>query len=318
MSRYFIIDNDAGIDDAWAIFVLLNSNPVNHVLALTCVNGNTSLDNVFKNNTRLLTVLNRRDIPVYLGARSQLIPPEKSSKSSVTDDLQYFHGKNGFGDVELPKMEFGKPPDESAVHAIYRLSQEKPGEVTLVCCGPLTNIALAIRTYPDFVQNVKEIFIMGGNYTATGNTTRCAEFNFHTDPEAAYIVLHEMEGKITLLPWETCMRTKVPFPWREELGTNCGPVVSFLNIIEGPIMSRLKKLGYKSYISADQLLAAVISEPELLQEVESLHASVELAGFHTRGQIVVDHLNTNKHNTKVIKQVNLEKYQHLLWSLRHL
>ncbi|KAF6214718.1 hypothetical protein GE061_009461 [Apolygus lucorum] len=256
-----------------------------------------------QNNIRLLSVINRRDIPVYLGARRQLIPPEKNSSTSLTDDLQYFHGKNGFGDVELPKLEFGTPPEESAVHALYRLTQEKPSEVTLVCCGPLTNIALAIRTYPDFVQNVKEIFIMGGNYTATGNTTRCAEFNFHTDPEAAYIVLNEMEGKITLLPWETCMRTNVPFSWREELGTNSGPVVSFLNIIEGPIMCRLKKLGYNTYISADQLLAAIVSEPELVQEVESLHASVELAGFHTRGQIVVDHLNTNKHNTKVIKQV---------------
>lgn len=47
--------------------------------------------------------------------------------------------------------------------------------------------------------------------TAVGNTTMCAEFNFHIDPEAAHIVLSELSTKITLLPWETCLKTKIPF-----------------------------------------------------------------------------------------------------------
>jgi len=37
------------------------------------------------------------------------------------------------------------------------------GAVTLLCLGPLTNIALAIKMDPSFCKNVKEIFIMGGN-----------------------------------------------------------------------------------------------------------------------------------------------------------
>lgn len=37
------------------------------------------------------------------------------------------------------------------------------GEVTLVCLAPLTNIALAIRTYSAFKKSLREVHIMGGN-----------------------------------------------------------------------------------------------------------------------------------------------------------
>lgn len=40
-------------------------------------------------------------------------------------------------------------------------------EVSLVCLGPLTNIALAIKLYPEILCVIKDFFVMGGN--ATGN-----------------------------------------------------------------------------------------------------------------------------------------------------
>lgn len=33
-----------------------------------------------------------------------------------------------------------------------------------MCLGPLTNIALAVNMCPNFVKNVKDIYIMGGNF----------------------------------------------------------------------------------------------------------------------------------------------------------
>lgn len=35
----------------------------------------------------------------------------------------------------------------------------------MICMGPLTNIALTIRLYPDFMGNVKDFYVMGGNST---------------------------------------------------------------------------------------------------------------------------------------------------------
>ncbi|HMZ08588.1 MAG TPA: nucleoside hydrolase, partial [Anaerolineales bacterium] len=66
----------------------------------------------------------------------------------------------------------------------------RPGEITLVAIGPLTNVALAYRKEPRIAQNVKEVFIMGGAIQHPGNTTALAEFNTYVDPHAAHIVFH--------------------------------------------------------------------------------------------------------------------------------
>ena len=38
-----------------------------------------------------------------------------------------------------------------------------PGEVTLLCIGPLTNVALAIRLDPNFLTKLKNLVVMGGS-----------------------------------------------------------------------------------------------------------------------------------------------------------
>jgi len=89
----------------------------------------------------------------------------------------------------------------------------EPNEYTIVCLGPLTNIALAIRLDPFFLSKVKNIVVMGGCLYAKGNSTRVTEYAFNFDPEAAHIVLtaakqhsvdhpHNIQPKITLVPWE--------------------------------------------------------------------------------------------------------------------
>jgi inosine-uridine nucleoside N-ribohydrolase len=36
-------------------------------------------------------------------------------------------------------------------------------QITLLCLGPLTNVALAIRLDPLFVTNLKQIVVLGGS-----------------------------------------------------------------------------------------------------------------------------------------------------------
>lgn len=56
-----IIDCDAGIDDMQAIMLALSRQEA-EVLAITCVNGNTNVDNVCRNVLRVLSVCNRMDV----------------------------------------------------------------------------------------------------------------------------------------------------------------------------------------------------------------------------------------------------------------
>jgi inosine-uridine nucleoside N-ribohydrolase len=60
-----VIDTDAGPDDAAAIFTALNAGKYNSelkVIAITCVNGNTAVDNVAVNVLKTLKTVNRLDV----------------------------------------------------------------------------------------------------------------------------------------------------------------------------------------------------------------------------------------------------------------
>lgn len=134
---------------------------------------------------------------MYKGAREALIPNLPST------DLPW-NGYNGFGDVEFPnEPNLNVVKSEIAATAMHRFVVQHPKQVTLLCCGPMTNVALALRMYPDFGENVKEIYIMGGNYQAVGNYKGSAEFNFYTDVESAHIALSTLKCPITMCAWES-------------------------------------------------------------------------------------------------------------------
>lgn len=105
-----IVDCDSGNDDAWAIISLLRAEHKSNykIIALTCVNGNTTVNHSALNNLLILETLNRLDLPVYRGAESSLI------KLSAAH-YEPFHGIDGFG------MVYEKKPDNCLVrekHAV--------------------------------------------------------------------------------------------------------------------------------------------------------------------------------------------------------
>ena len=83
--KKLIIDCDAGIDDAQAIFLALSENDVD-VLAITCVSGNVHVDQVCVNVLKILEVCGRTDIPIYKGADRGLLG--KMLSHPATDFVQ--------------------------------------------------------------------------------------------------------------------------------------------------------------------------------------------------------------------------------------
>ncbi|KJE97742.1 inosine/uridine-preferring nucleoside hydrolase [Capsaspora owczarzaki ATCC 30864] len=84
------------------------------------------------------------------------------------------------------------PHEQHAAVVISQLMHAHP-DATLVMIGPLTNLALALRLDPSLADAINarpnRLVIMGGSIAGAGNVTMAAEFNFHQDPEAAYMVL---------------------------------------------------------------------------------------------------------------------------------
>ena len=173
-----ILDVDTGIDDSLALLYAVGS-PDADLLAATCVSGNTDARQVAFNTRAVLELAGRTDVEVALGRETPLVRALETTPET--------HGPEGLGHAELP------PPsrplsDRHAVDLILDEARRRPGEITLVTLGPLTNLALAVLREPSLPRLLKGYTLMGGAFGVSGNTTPTTEWNIHCDPVAAKIV----------------------------------------------------------------------------------------------------------------------------------
>lgn len=189
-----ILDVDTGVDDALAL-LLAARHPDVRLLAVTCVAGNTDVDQVVRNTLGVLAIAGADEVPVARGAERPLLEEHR--------DAGHVHGADGIAGVVLPERARGAEPGH-AVELLRARILDSPDPVTLVPLGPLTNVALLLRTHPEVQRNLARIVVMGGT-ASVGNATPVAEFNVWHDPEAAAIVLAS-EAPVTMYGLDVFLR----------------------------------------------------------------------------------------------------------------
>lgn len=311
--RTLVVDTDAGADDAVAILEILQAEARNlrpfRTIAITCVQGNTGVENVTRNVLATLKIADRLDIPVYAGAAVALLPPRPSYSG--------FFGSDGFGDF-LDKFPAEPAPEQylregPAAVALVRLVKENPGQLTLVCIGPLTNVALAARLDPGFLDNLRDLFILGGAARGNGNAAPGAEFNVLGDPGAAAVVLEAVTKPVYLLPWETVMDAELPMEWRvKELGEVKSIAMKFLNLAESVALSKMS-----TWTSGDGLLAAHLIDGAVAPFGRAVRVAVLVGEGPARGVTLVDYANTTglPANAVLIEKPDTSLFKRLLLDL---
>ena len=171
-----IIDTDPGIDDALALLLALAS-PELDVRGIAISYGNTVVENAHRNAVEIVRRAGKR-VPLAVSARRPL-------KRALAVALET-HGPSGLGHAEVVPpgvvLDFAQPLD--------RLLARQSEPVTLITLGPVTGLALALRSEPDVVRSkVARHIAMIGTLEAAGNTTPFSEFNAWCDPEALDDVL---------------------------------------------------------------------------------------------------------------------------------
>ena len=179
-----IIDCDTGIDDSLALLYAAASADA-EIVAVTCVAGNVDARQVAENTRAVLELAGRDDVEVALGRETPLVRPLVTTPET--------HGPRGIGYAVLP------PPARplSTRHAADLFIEEarrRPGEITLVTLGPLTNVAIAVLREPELPRLLKRLVIMGGAYRSPGNTAPTTEWNVSVDPDSAKVVFTAFGG----------------------------------------------------------------------------------------------------------------------------
>lgn len=280
-----IIDTDPGVDDALAL-LMAHAHPDSVVEAVLVVAGNASLDRTLANACTILDHLGA-STPVYAGCDLPLL--------LTHDPAVHVHGEDGLGDVGYPRS--SRPvATEHAASALVRMASAAPGELTLVCLGPLTNLAVALALDPALPHKLARLVIMGGAVTGRGNTSRlCAEYNIYADPEAAHVVFARWRaaGRVfDLVDWEATVAHAVPAAVLDGWLALDTPLGRFYRDISAALMRFVERVtGRRTLPAADPLAMAVALEPALVTRSARHAVSVEMHGQHARGMTVVDWLH---------------------------
>ncbi|TCC36251.1 nucleoside hydrolase [Kribbella speibonae] len=278
MSRPVLLDVDTGIDDAFALILALR-HPDLDVRAVTCVAGNTSVDQVVRNTLTVVDAAGGPQIPVARGAERPLL--------AASRDASHVHGHDGLGDLGLPTSV--RPPIEA--HAVEVMRQQLLGSttpMTLIALAPLTNVALLLRTYPEAAAKLERIVVMGGS-ASVGNATPVAEFNVWHDPEAAAMVF--ASGlPVTMYGLDVFYQVGIREDEAAKLAVSSDAATSLVGRL---IAGQIGKVRDEERIPAgtatigDAGAVCAVADPGGLTTA-SLPVRVCLEGGDTRGQTVVD------------------------------
>ncbi|MEU7054677.1 nucleoside hydrolase [Streptomyces sp. NPDC046197] len=275
-----IIDCDTGVDDALALLFAVR-HPGLELRAVSCVAGNTFVDQVVLNTLTVLEQAGAPAIPVARGAERPLIEPVRTA--------HHVHGRDGMGDLGLPAPR-RTPADVDAVTLLRREILASPRPVTLIPTAPLTNIALLLRSHPEVTRNIERIVFMGGA-VATGNATPVAEFNVWHDPEAAAILL-SARVPITMYGLDVFQRVIVPAADVRRLRESSEPGAR----LAGRLLSHRDPATYQAPSDGlgdasgglgDAGAVCSVADPEGLT-THRLPVEVNLTPGPARGQTIVD------------------------------
>jgi purine nucleosidase len=281
------------------------ASPEAELLAVTCVGGNVDARQVERNTRAVLELAGRTDLEVALGDERPLVRPVETTPET--------HGPQGLGYAELPAA--ARPLSERhAVDAWLEHVRARAGEVTLVTCGPLTNLARAIEREPDFPRLLRRWVLMGGAYRVPGNTAPTTEWNIHCDPEAAKIAFAAAwPSRPVALGLDVTEKAKITPDHVVALARRAGstpddsvalsrgedPMLATRSVASNPIVRFIADAlrfymefhsrydGFYGAFIHDPFAVAAALDPTLIR-TEALPVDVELGGTLTTGETVTD------------------------------
>ncbi len=249
-----LLDTDIGsdIDDAFALALILNS-PEFDLLGVTTVSGDAEAR--ARLTAKLLEDAGRQDVPVVAGAPSQFIP---SFQCRLGD---------GFKSPSLVPV--------AAEDFLNSALSRRPGEITIIAIGPLTNVAALLKKHPDAARKIKRIVLMGGSVDRgyADNSPPEAEYNIRCDPGGAQVVFNS-GVPLVVAPLDVTAMLKLDADARHRIFTRLTPITNDLTLL-------YHLWNNETPVLFDPMAVALVIDPTLC-DVKSLAITVDNEGFTRR------------------------------------
>ncbi len=251
------------------------------LLGITTVAGNAPLERT-THNALVVRDLLGIDVPVHSGSPQPLLGPlGHGAAHSIA-----VHGETGLDGADLPEPT--TPLDGTDAVSFIVESCRSVDDVWLVPVGPLTNIALALRSAPDIVDRIAGISLMGGG--TFGNRTPTGEFNIWADPEAAAIVF-AAGCPLVMAGLDVTHRFQATPERIERIGALPGVLAGVLShlltFFSANYLERHDPGSLRGAAVHDPLAVFAVTHPALFERT-TRHVAIETRGEHTRGMTVID------------------------------
>jgi purine nucleosidase len=195
---------------------------------------------------------------------------------------------------------------------------------------------MAITLDPSFLSKLGSLVIMGGSLASQGNSNRAAEFNFHSDPEAAHIVLNASlklnrdKPVIQLVPWETCLDHKLPWSFYDEIaraGTTLSKILRGITLLtESMLRDKIQPpesdhvldaylYSLHQFLFPDIYATLVLLDEEAILKHHDWDIAIELEGKHSRGGCFVEWLPIGPikvRNARVVSSLSTARLEEVL------
>ena len=246
-----LLDTDIGsdIDDAFALALILRS-PELDLLGVTTASGDTQAR--ARLAAKLLWDADRPAVLVAAGGPGKPLPIEQCRWA------------DGFLSPALTP--------QSAVGFLHDQIESRPGEITLVPIGPLTNIGRLLHDYPEDAGKIKRIVLMGGSVRRgyAPNSAPEPEYNIVQDPQAAQIVFNS-GVPILMAPLDATAMLELGPEARHRIFTQLTPLTNDLTIL-------YHLWNRPTPVLFDPMAVAMLIDPTLC-ETQPLHIEVDEKGF---------------------------------------
>jgi inosine-uridine nucleoside N-ribohydrolase len=186
-----LFDTDIGddIDDAVCLAYLL-SQPACELLGVTTEFGSNA------ERARLVSAFcmaaGREDVPIHAGKPYAMDGrPLKAHPSQATVLADWPHRK----DFE----------EGTAVEFLYETIMSRPGRITLLAVGPLTNVGRLFKEHPDAARNLARVVLMNGHFRAP-----VGEWNAIGDKTATRVVYETRLPSLTSVGLDVTLKCRIP------------------------------------------------------------------------------------------------------------